>query len=158
NDILFTSSDGTTKLSHEIEKYVSSTGELVAWGKVPSVSSSAATAIYMYYGNAGAATQQNAVAAWDADYLTVRHQQDDPSAPGARKGRLVHGAGAFRCGDTTGDAGDSKQCCHRLFVAADTAAPLNCRVYLNGAHISATTGDATGYAAPSTSGHIGAQG
>src|SRR5206468_1861857 len=28
NDILFTSSDGTTKLSHEIEKYVSSTGEL----------------------------------------------------------------------------------------------------------------------------------
>ena len=40
NDILFTSSDGTTKLSHEIEKYVSGTGELVAWVKVPSVSGS----------------------------------------------------------------------------------------------------------------------
>ncbi len=30
NDILFTSSDGNTKLSHEIESYNSSTGELVA--------------------------------------------------------------------------------------------------------------------------------
>src|SRR2546422_10741998 len=79
NDILFTSSDGTTKLNHEIEKYVSSTGELVAWVKVPSVSSSAATVIYMYYGNAGAANQQNAVNAWDANYLAVWHLKEDPS-------------------------------------------------------------------------------
>ena len=48
-DILFTSSDGTTKLSHEIEKYTSATGELVAWVKVPSLSSTADTVLYMYY-------------------------------------------------------------------------------------------------------------
>ena len=41
DDILFTSSDGTTKLSHEIEKYVSATGQLIAWVKVPSISSAA---------------------------------------------------------------------------------------------------------------------
>jgi len=34
-DILFTASDGTTKLSHEIETYKTSAGALVAWVKVP---------------------------------------------------------------------------------------------------------------------------
>jgi hypothetical protein len=37
-DILFTSDDGTTKLDHEIEKYITGTGELVAWVKIPSLS------------------------------------------------------------------------------------------------------------------------
>src|SRR5437867_11727809 len=79
NDILFTSSDGTTKLSHEIEKYVSSTGELVAWVKVPSVSSSAATVIYMYYGYASAANQQNVVNTWDANFKAVWHLKEAPT-------------------------------------------------------------------------------
>src|SRR5712691_1892417 len=79
NDILFTSSDGTTKLSHEIEKYVSSTGELVAWVKVPSVSSTAGTVIFMYYGNASAANQQNVVNAWDANFKAVWHLSQAPS-------------------------------------------------------------------------------
>jgi hypothetical protein len=35
DDILFTAADGTTKLSHEIEQYNETTGELVAWVKVP---------------------------------------------------------------------------------------------------------------------------
>ena len=39
-DILFTSSDGTSKLKHEIEKYTTGTGLIVAWVKVPSLSSS----------------------------------------------------------------------------------------------------------------------
>ncbi|MDP3963363.1 MAG: LamG domain-containing protein, partial [bacterium] len=38
-DFLFTGSDGTTKLDHEIEKYASSTGELIAWVDVPFLSS-----------------------------------------------------------------------------------------------------------------------
>src|SRR5207244_7168979 len=79
NDILFTSSDGTTKLSHEIEKYVSSTGELVAWVKVPSVSSSAATVLFMYYGNASAANQQNVVNTWDANFKAVWHLKEAPT-------------------------------------------------------------------------------
>ena len=36
-------------LDHEIEKYNASTGELVAWVRVPSINN--VTAIYMYYGN-----------------------------------------------------------------------------------------------------------
>ena len=39
NDILFTSSDGTTKLAHEIETYTDSgTKELNTWVKVPGLS------------------------------------------------------------------------------------------------------------------------
>ncbi|MCK4613196.1 MAG: DNRLRE domain-containing protein, partial [Thermoplasmata archaeon] len=38
DDILFTSSDGATKLDHEIEKFVYSTGELQAWVKIPTLS------------------------------------------------------------------------------------------------------------------------
>jgi len=64
-DILFTSSDGITKLNHEIETYTSSTGQLVAWVQVPSISTSTDTVLYMYYGNSSAANQQNATSTWN---------------------------------------------------------------------------------------------
>ena len=51
NDILFTASDGVTKLPHEIENFTQGTGTLVAWVNVPSVTNSTNTTIYMYYGN-----------------------------------------------------------------------------------------------------------
>jgi PKD repeat protein len=78
NDILFTASDGTTQLPHEIEKYTSSTGALVAWVKVPSVQSSANTTIYMYYGNSTVANQQNKPGVWTT-YKAVWHLSEDPS-------------------------------------------------------------------------------
>lgn len=59
NDILFTASDGVTKLSHEIETYTSSIGLLNAWVSVPSISPTTNTVIYMYYGNSSASSQQN---------------------------------------------------------------------------------------------------
>ncbi|MEO6734085.1 MAG: DUF2341 domain-containing protein [Ferruginibacter sp.] len=73
NDILFTSSDGTTRLDHEVESYTSSSGALVAWIQIPSLSSSANTIIYMYYGNASASAQQNITGTWDATYQGVYH-------------------------------------------------------------------------------------
>ena len=59
NDILFTASDGVTKLNHEIESYNSATGKLIAWVQVPTLSPTADTVIYVYYGNASASNQQN---------------------------------------------------------------------------------------------------
>ncbi len=47
-DILFTSSDGTTKLDHEIEKYVGATGELIAWVRIPVLAPATNTDIYIY--------------------------------------------------------------------------------------------------------------
>ena len=73
DDILFTSSDGTTKLDHQIESYTSGTGTLVAWVEIPSLSSAANTVIYMYYGNAAATAQQNITGTWDASFKGVWH-------------------------------------------------------------------------------------
>jgi YD repeat-containing protein len=71
NDILFTDSSGTAKLSHEIESY--SNGTLVAWVQIPTLSPSADTAIYVYYGNPAATNQQNSAAVWSSSYLAVQH-------------------------------------------------------------------------------------
>src|SRR5580698_2442342 len=73
NDILFTAADGVTKLNHEIESYNSSTGQLIAWVEVPTLSASADTGIYIYYGNSTASNQQNAAGVWDSNYQGVYH-------------------------------------------------------------------------------------
>lgn len=73
DDIMFTSSDGTTKLSHEIEKYTSATGQLYAWVKIPTLSASSNTTLYMYYGNDSCSSQQNATGVWDSNYKGVWH-------------------------------------------------------------------------------------
>ncbi len=72
-DLLFTSADGTTKLSHSIESYTSATGALTAWVKVPSLSSTVDTVLYLYYGNPASADQQNATGVWDANFRAVWH-------------------------------------------------------------------------------------
>ena len=76
NDILFTDSSGTAKLAHEVERYTSATGELIAWVNVPNLSAGADTVIYMYYGNSAAPAQQNPAGVWDANYRGVWHLQE----------------------------------------------------------------------------------
>ncbi len=84
-DMLFTAADGMTKLSHEVERYSSATGELVAWVKAPSVSSAAPTDTYLYYGNPGATDQQNAVSVWSNGYGGVWHLRETTGGAGAIK-------------------------------------------------------------------------
>jgi hypothetical protein len=79
NDILFTAADGTTKLDHEIESYTSATGALAAWVRVPALASGSNTTIYMYYGNPGAANQQNKNGVWDANFRGVWHLVESPA-------------------------------------------------------------------------------
>jgi RHS repeat-associated protein len=73
NDILFTATDGVTKLNHELETYTSSTGAVNAWVQVPSLSPTTNTVIYMYYGNSSASNQQSVAATWDSNYAAVWH-------------------------------------------------------------------------------------
>jgi hypothetical protein len=80
NDILFTSSDGVTKLNHQIETYTSGTGTLVSWVKVPSLSTTADTVIYLYYGNASASDQQTASSVWDSGFSGVWHLSEGPTS------------------------------------------------------------------------------
>ena len=81
-DILFTSSDGTTKLNHERESYTSGTGALIAWVQIPSLSASADTVLYMYYGNASATDQQNVNGTWNSGLWSR-------SMPSLRKSRPI---------------------------------------------------------------------
>ncbi len=75
-DILFTSSDGSTKLNHEIERYSSSTGEILIWVQIPTLSGTSDTLIYMYFGNSGASDQQSINNTWDSNYKGVYHLPD----------------------------------------------------------------------------------
>ncbi|MFQ5518190.1 MAG: DUF2341 domain-containing protein, partial [Acidimicrobiia bacterium] len=91
DDIVFTASDGVTKLSHEIEKFCggiitpscpADTGELVAWVKVPYLSSGADTTIYMYYGNGTVGNQQDVANVWDANFKGVWHLEEELAGTG----------------------------------------------------------------------------
>ncbi|HTY53071.1 MAG TPA: DUF2341 domain-containing protein [Methanomicrobiales archaeon] len=64
NDILFTLSDEKTKVPHKIESYSSTSGALVAWVRVPVLSSTTDTVLYMYYGDPSAAVQQDTSGDW----------------------------------------------------------------------------------------------
>jgi hypothetical protein len=73
SDILFTAADGVTKLNHEISLYNGTTGQFIAWVQIPSLSPTADTGIYIYYGNAGAANQSNPTGVWDSNFTSVMH-------------------------------------------------------------------------------------
>lgn len=78
SDLLFTAADGTTKLSHEIEKYVFYTGELVAWVKLPQINTTGDQFVYMYYGNENATNQWDTTGAvWTDRYESVYHFNDN---------------------------------------------------------------------------------
>ena len=74
-DIIFTSdSQGVTKLDHEIESYTATTGACVFWVRVPTVSTSADTVIYLWYGNSAiSSSQENITGVWDSNFKGVYH-------------------------------------------------------------------------------------
>jgi len=77
HDILFTDSSGTIKIPYEREQYISSTGNLVAWVKIASLSHMTDSVIYMYYGNSEASDQQDITGeTWGANFKGVWHSQD----------------------------------------------------------------------------------
>ncbi len=84
--------DGGVKLDHEIESWNASTGEIVAWVRVPSLSATSDTTIYLYYGNASAPNEENATAVWDSNYRGVWHLSDgDSTSAGYYKDSTSYG-------------------------------------------------------------------
>jgi hypothetical protein len=83
HDIVFRKSDGTTALGHQIETYDGTTGTLVAWVRIDSLSKAANTIFYIYYGNACiTAPTQNPAAVWDASYKGVWHLDEEAAGTG----------------------------------------------------------------------------
>jgi hypothetical protein len=82
-DILFTSSNGATKINHEIEYYSNSgTKELDAWVKIPLLTSNEDTIIYIYYGNPYALDEQNTTNVWDVNFKMVQHLSETNTTNG----------------------------------------------------------------------------
>jgi len=89
-DIRFTTADGLTLLPYERESFSVASGKTTAnfWVKVPIISSSTDTIIYMYYGNASQAstdwtqtgTPTKAKSVWGTDYMGVWHL-NNPANP-----------------------------------------------------------------------------
>jgi len=73
-DIIFIDSDNK-KLKREIESYDSLTGELFAWVKIPFLSSTEDTEIYVYYDNSKT-VQVDDEDTWDQNFLMVQHFQE----------------------------------------------------------------------------------
>jgi len=86
-DLVFEALDDTTcggagtspcRLNHEIEAYVPTTGQLVAWVRVPSINNG--TVIYMYYGNSCmTASTQTPTLVWNPNYRGVWHLSQNPT-------------------------------------------------------------------------------
>ena len=80
-DIIFKAEDDTTcggvglapcTLDHEIEIYDETNDLLVAWVRVPTLSASADTTIYMYYGNATISSPtENPTGVWDTNKVDL---------------------------------------------------------------------------------------
>ena len=80
-DIRFTDSSGNP-LYYEIERWNDGSNLAEIWVKIPTISSSADTDFYLYYGNSGASDGQSAPNVWDSDYEMVHHLQESPSGTG----------------------------------------------------------------------------
>ena len=63
DDIVFTDYSAD-KLDHEIEYFDDTTGELVAWVKVPVLPDLENTSLYLYYGNPSSGNQEDIVGVW----------------------------------------------------------------------------------------------
>lgn len=71
-DIAFTDQDGNF-LDHEIEYYDASTGEYVAWVRIPLLSSTSTTTIKMLYGNPAVTSDPSLESVWVSAYKGVWH-------------------------------------------------------------------------------------
>jgi len=74
-DIVFTSdAGGITKLDHQIESYDPLTGQFAAWVRIPLLSHTTDTVIYLAYGNSAVSvSQENRTGVWDSSFKGVYH-------------------------------------------------------------------------------------
>jgi len=73
-DIVFIQyTDNMTVLNHEIEYFDYSSGQLIAWVNVNTMSATSDTKLWMYYGNPFCDDQQNILSTWDNSYIMVQH-------------------------------------------------------------------------------------
>jgi hypothetical protein len=82
----YSDSGGTIKLKWQVEKYDGTTGNLIAWVKIPSVSSSTDTVFYLFYGDSSINTDQSDPPnTWDSNFKGVWHMSDNAASTTIRE-------------------------------------------------------------------------
>lgn len=71
-DIVFADNAGNA-LDFQLERYDGATGQIVAWVKIPSITSGTNVTIQIRYGNAAITTNQSTTATWSSGYHGVWH-------------------------------------------------------------------------------------
>ena len=101
-DIMFTAADTTTPRSYEIEKFDPTNHELDVWVKIPTLSHTVDTAIYMYYGNSAATAPVTSIAqaVWSNGYAGVWHQNES-------SGTFYDSSSCLKNGSISGSVGYS---------------------------------------------------
>lgn len=98
-DIVFTSDDCNISLDFQLEQYDPTTGQIVAWVKVPVLDYSTDTEIQLYYGNASETSSASSTATWSSAYEAVLHLNQDPSVTAPQ---MSDGTGNGHSGTTQG--------------------------------------------------------
>ena len=75
-DIIFTDNN-YNKLDHQLEYYNGINGDLIAWIRIPTLSSSSNTVIKILYGNLQVNTDPSVTSVWDSHYKGVWHLDDN---------------------------------------------------------------------------------
>lgn len=79
-DFLFMNDAGVaSKLYHDLDFFDQTTGELVAWAKIPQLSSETDTVIYLYYGNPSSLNMSYPEKVWGEKYEAVYHLSESPT-------------------------------------------------------------------------------
>jgi hypothetical protein len=112
-DLRFTSSDGVTLLKYEVEKWDAANKKAVLWVRVPKIETDPAKSwmnyVYVYYGNAKAASGQTTQHdVWDSNYTNVLHMTQNS---------------AFTINDSTGNPFSSGATYYTGATAATSTAP-----------------------------------
>jgi YD repeat-containing protein len=102
-DVIFTSDDGcATKLDHEVQTYSATTGAVNYWVRVPLLSHTNDTTIYICYGNSAITTDQsNKISVWDSNFKAVYHL-DDQAASTIISDSTANGNNGVNAANTSG--------------------------------------------------------
>jgi hypothetical protein len=96
-DIIFSYDSNPAHLCNwEVESYDPTTGTIAVWVQVPTVSHTADTVIYMWYGNSSTVTFQGGAtgAAYDTNYQAVWHMNQTPAGAGSELDSTSNAANA----------------------------------------------------------------
>ena len=84
-DIKFTSSIGGSDLDMELEYYEPTTGRLICWVRIPSLSGTVDTELILNYGDGAIFSDQSTSSTWDSGFKGVYHLASDPFSDASNK-------------------------------------------------------------------------